>query len=149
MLVSVTFLFIRSIVLSIYAIRDFKVTTSASADTLVSLSSLRVPLKYLVNNYVARFTFEALVCPIAVNAPRDSSPGVYTPPPVIEASLPSREISYPAGSIARDDPPSSEASSSSATSRLIPELIEGYLSGTILRPGRDTVFVCAFNFPPI
>ena len=85
---------------------DFKFTTSDSADTLGYLSFLRLALNYWVSIDVACFTFDGIVCPVAVETPRYSFPGGYTPPPVRESSSPRSEILSPAGSIARDDPPS-------------------------------------------
>ena len=59
------------------------------------------------------------------------------------------EISYPSGSRARDAPPSSEASSSSAAFWVSPDMIKEYFDGDILRPGVDAVFFCAYSFLPI
>ena len=55
-------------------------------------------------------TFEALVCPIAVDAPRESPPGKYTLSPFIETSPPRRETLSPAGPRSRDATPSRDAS---------------------------------------
>ena len=69
-----------------------------------------------MSNDVACFNFDVLVCPIVVEAERDIYPGGYKSLPVIEAYPPRSDISSPDGSRARDDPPISEASSSSADS---------------------------------
>ena len=63
---------------------NFKVTASISAGTLAFISFLRVSLNYLVINYVSCFTFDKLVCAVAVETMRDSSPGEYTSLPAIE-----------------------------------------------------------------
>ena len=110
------FLIIGAIVFSISFIITFEVSASASTDTLYSVSFLRVALSYWVNIDVACFTFDALVGPVAVEAPRDSIPGEYISPPVKDASSPRSDISSPAGSRAKDYLPSSEASSYSADS---------------------------------
>ena len=68
------------------------------------------------------------------------SSGGYTSPPIKEVSLPSGEISYLAGSRASDAPPSSELSSSSEDYCVCPDVMEGFLSGAILKPGRGAVF---------
>ena len=70
----------------------------------------------MVSIDVACFTFDALVCPITVLDLSNSSPGRYSSPPVEEVSSPRSDILSPAASRARDDLPSSEASSSSAAS---------------------------------
>ena len=101
------FLIIGAIVFSISFIITFEVSASASTDTLYSVSFLRVALSYWVNIYVACFTFDALVGPVAVEAPRDSIPGEYISPPVKDASSTSSEISAHDGSRDRDDPTSS------------------------------------------
>ena len=72
-------------------------------------------LNYWVSIDVSCITFDALLCHAAVESPRDSSPGGYTPPPVKEASSPRSEISSPVGSRARDDLHSSEESSYSTS----------------------------------
>ena len=97
----------------------------------------------LVGNDVACFTFEAIVCHVVVDVPRDLSPGGYTSPPVREALSLRKDISYPSVSISWVYLPSREASSSSAASWVRPEVIEGSLDGDILRPGGDSVFACA------
>ena len=51
----------------------------------------------------------ALVCPVAVETQRDSSPGDYTLPPVIESSSPRSEILSPYEQRARYSPPSRES----------------------------------------
>ena len=50
--------------------------------------------------------------PIAVEYPRDAYLGGYVSPPVKEISSPRSYISYTSGSIARDAPTSSKASTS-------------------------------------
>ena len=50
-----------------------------------------------------------------------------------------------AGSIVRDDPTSSEASSSLEASWIRPEVLAESSDGDILRYGGDAVFVCAYN----
>ena len=100
------------------------VTSSARTAALSSTYLLRAALNYWVSNDVACSTFEALVIPVAVEYPRDSSPVGYTPIPVIEVLSPRIEIYSPAGSRARDDPPSMKASSSLEASRIRLEVIE-------------------------
>ena len=93
---------------------NFKVTASDSAKALDYISFLRVALNYWVNIDVSYFTFDAIVCPVAVEAPRDSYPGRYTLPPVKEISSPRSDIVSPSRLRVRDAPTSSEASSSLA-----------------------------------
>ena len=102
----VLFLFIRTISFSISAIISFKVTAYDSADALASLSFLRVSLNYWVSNDVGCVTFDALVCPVSVDTPRDSSPCGYTLSPVREALSPRREILSHTGSRERYSLPS-------------------------------------------
>ena len=52
---------------------------------------------------------------------------------------------YPAGSRASDDPPSSEMSSSSTSSCVSPDVMEGYWAGANLKSGGGNVFVCVFS----
>ena len=66
-----------------YALQNFKVTASASATALASNYLLSVALNYRAINDVACFTIEALLYPVTVDVPRDSSLGGYTLPPVI------------------------------------------------------------------
>ena len=107
--VSVGFLVIRAIVFSISAILTFKVLTSDSSYALGSLYFFRLTFNYWVSIYVACFTFYVLVCPVAVETQRDSSPGDYTLPPVIESSSPRSEILSPYEQRARYSPPSRES----------------------------------------
>ena len=93
-----------AIVFSISSIRTFRVTASVSADALAYLSFLRVALNYWVSDDMACFTFEALVCHVAVDTPRDSSPFGYIYPPVIEVLSPRIEMLSPVGSSERYTP---------------------------------------------
>ena len=79
------FLVIRDIVFSISAILTCRVTNSASAAALDYISFLSVALSFWVINDVACFTFDDLVCPVAVETPRKSPPDGYTSSPVREA----------------------------------------------------------------
>ena len=63
--------------------------------------------------------------------------------------MPRSEISSSAGSISSDALPSSGMYSSSTTSFVSPDCMEGYSAGAILKPGRGAVFVHAFSFLPI
>ena len=85
---------------------NFKATASTINSVLDYLSFLRVALNSWVSNYVDCFTFEAVVCPVAVDIPRDSPPGRYTLPLVREASSPRKDTYFPDGSRARYAPPS-------------------------------------------
>ena len=85
------------------------------------------------------------MCAVVVESLRDSSPGTYKFPSVIEVYLSRREISYPAGSGERDTPPSRESSSSSEASRVRLKVNEGSLDSTKLIPWEDTGFASAFN----
>ena len=100
-------------------------------------------------NDVAYFTFDALVFPVAVKTTRDLSPGGYSLPLVRYQFSLRRKISPPDGSRARYVLPNSEASSSSAASLVIYEIIEVYLVGALLRPWGDYVFIHACNLLPI
>ena len=72
-------------IFSIFDILYFKVTAFGIAEALDYLYFLRVKLNSWVSNDVVCFTFDALVCPVVVETPRDSSPGGYTSSPVREA----------------------------------------------------------------
>ena len=87
--------------------------TSDSSYALDSLYFFRLTFNYWVSIYVACFTFDVLVFPVAVENPRYLSPARYTSSPVKEESSLRSEISSPDGSRARDDLPSSVTSSSS------------------------------------
>ena len=67
----------------------------------------------------------------------------YTVLPIKEVSSPRSEILSPSESRYIDAPPSSEMSSSYITSCVSPDVMEGYLDGAILKPGRGAVFVRA------
>ena len=110
MLGYVTILVITAIIFCMYAIWTFKVTVSASTSALAYIYFLRVALNSWEINDVACFTFEVLVCPVACDTPRESSPVVYTPPPVIEVSSTRIYISSNSRSRASDAPPSRELS---------------------------------------
>ena len=56
------------------AIINAKDNDSARAAVLDYLYFLMVALNSWVSNYVECFTFEALVCPVVVDPPRDSPP---------------------------------------------------------------------------
>ena len=60
---SVSFLVINSIVFSISAILNFRVSASASADALDYFSFLRVEFNSWISNDVSCFIFDALVWP--------------------------------------------------------------------------------------
>ena len=143
-----TFLVIRAIVFSVSAILTFKVSASTSTYVLYFFY-LGVKLNSWVSIDVACFNFDAPVCPVAVESPIYLSPGRYTFSPTKKATSPKSEISYPAKSRVRSYLPSSEASSYSVDSWVIPDVVEGYLAGTILRPGVDAVFFHACGFLPI
>ena len=76
-----------------------------------------------------------------VESPRNASPGGYTSPHIIEASLLRGEISSPSRSRASDVLTSSDASSSSAASYVSPYVMEGSSSGAIFKPVGGAVFV--------
>ena len=73
----------------------------------------------------------------------------YTVLPIKEVSSPRSEILSPSESRYIDAPPSSEMSSSYITSCVSPDVMEGYLDGAILKPGRGAVFFYACSFLPI
>ena len=77
------------------------------------------------------------------------SSGGYTSLPIKEVLSPRSEISSPAGSRDSDAPPSSEIYSYSTASCVIPDIMEGYLAGVILKPGGGAVFFYACSFLPI
>ena len=93
---------------------------------------------------VACFVFDTLVLSVAVESPRDASSVWYTSLPIEEASLPRSEILSPAGSTYSDNLPNSEVYLSSADSCVSPNLIEGYSTGAILKPGGGTFLVFVF-----
>ena len=66
-----------------------------------------------MSNYVACFTFDALVRLFVVEALRDVSSGGYASLPIKEVLFHRSEISSPSGSKDSDAPPSSEMYSSS------------------------------------
>ena len=74
----VSFWVIRAIVFSISDILNVRFSTSDNAYALASLYFLRVALNSWVSNDIACFTFDALVWPVAVEAPRDTSSGGCT-----------------------------------------------------------------------
>ena len=111
-----SFLVIRGIVFAIYFIITFKISASASADALYSISLLGVALNSWLRIDIVYLIFDALVCLVSVESPRDSYPGVYTYLYVKYASSMRSEILYPSGSRARDYLSSSEESSSSEAS---------------------------------
>ena len=84
-----------------------------------------------------------------VEPPREASSGGCISPPIKEVLLPRIEISSPAGSRSSNDPPIIELSSSSAASCASTDVMEGYLSGYILKPGGEAFFVRACSFLPI
>ena len=110
---------------------------------------MRLAFNSWFSTYVAYFTFDALVCHVAVKTTRDQYPGGHSLPPVRYELSPRRKISPSDGSRERYVLPNSEASSSSATSLVIYEIIEVYPAGALLRPGVDDVFVHACNLRPI
>ena len=77
------------------------------------------------------------------------SSGGYKSLPIKEVSLPRSEILSLTGSIASGASPSSEMSSYSTASCVSLDVIEGYSSGAILKPGGGAVFVRACSFLPI
>ena len=62
---------------------------------------------------------------------------------------PRSEISSPAGSRASYSPPSSDSSSFSTASCVSPDIMEGYFSGAILKPGGGAAFVHVCSLLPI
>ena len=77
------------------------------------------------------------------------SSGGYTSLLIKEVSSPRSEILSPAGSRSSNDPPIIELSSSSAASCASTDVMEGYLSGYILKPDGVAVFDRVFGFVPI
>ena len=146
---SVSFWVIRSIVFSISAILDFRVSSSDNSDALASPYLLRVPLISWVINDVASFTFDALMWPVAVEAPRYASLFGYKLFPIKEVLSPRNEILSPAGSRSSDALPSSDIFSSWTASCVSPNVMEGCSDGDILKPDGGAVFVRACIFLPI
>ena len=107
---SVSFLVIRVILFS--TILNFRVSASSNADALDSLSFLRVALNYWVSNDVSFFTLDALVWPVVIEAPRDTSSVGYTSLPNKYFLSPRSEISSP------DESRASDALSSSGITNL-------------------------------
>ena len=67
----------RAIILSISAIKNFRVYSSDNADALAYIYFLSVALNSSMSYDVTCFTFDALVWHVVVEAPRDPSSVVY------------------------------------------------------------------------